>query len=642
MIRPRRSGVWERVRAGFRACSPWRLVQRLPGFSLVERRLAENPNVQRAREWFQSNVGPITWARLAALIRGLPRMTWDVILANSWLSLTLVVSAATILAMGIVIIMPGYTSPLSRLYTSKFGYGSLLRKLRKPFPVTATYPRRRTLSRTCLGEGLVRSEPLVVSIVPMGTILKSHVREGDFVRKGQLLAEIDSTKADIKADAARAALATAKAELERVRIGSAYVLEKERPERDQIRLQAVQRAADLQRQMIRINQRLAAKGYASREEQLKQEIDLVKLEAEIKEALFNLRMSEKGVSQSLVVAESAVAEAELALRHRLHELKEYKVYAIADGRIERCLVHEGEYNQDPGKPGFLIAAGSWFEANFDQGAFRRVNVEDRAEVRLEAYPERVLPGTVTWVNPFVTYELGGPESTRPIRPMGTGAPEWPATFAVRIQIENAPEARPIPGMTGFAIIVAKSEVLTLPREAVSAITGGKGIVFLVDGDDFVPQEVTLGLIDGDYIEVRDGLTERDQVLRDGHQVLEKGDKIRIQADPDEAIVEDDSGPRKGPRLTGTATPAPVRAGPDAKENDHALPGGQGTGGPGRIAPDRRGAQALDVGARRLPDAGGRNPDLHVAGTPISDPISRDLRLLRHRDGIRPRLASSDE
>lgn len=603
---------------------------RLPRFR-IGRGLLGLSAVVRAREWTEAKLGPMTRPRLVAIVRGLPRAAWAVVLANSWFSLTLVVSAATILAMGIVIIMPGYTSPLSRLYTSKFGYGSLLRKLRKPFPVTATYPARRVLSRTCLGEGLIRSEPLVVSIVPMGTILKSHVRDGDLVKKGQLLAEIDSTKADIKAEAARAALATARAELERVKIGSAYVLEKERPERDQIRLEAVKRAAELQRQMIGINQRLAAKGYASREAQLKQEIDLVRIEAEIKEALFNLSMSEKGVSQSLVVAESAVTEAELALKHRLHELKEYKVYAIADGRIERCLVHEGEYNQDPGKPGYLIAAGRWFEANFDQGAFRRVHEGDRAEIRLEAYPDRILDGHVSWVNPFVTYELGGPESTRPIRPMGTGAPEWPATFAVQIQLGSVADAPPIPGMTGFAIIVATSEVLTLPREAVSAITGGKGMVYLVDGDDFVPHEVTLGLIDGDYIEVRHGLTERDQVLRDGHQVLEKGDKIRIEPGPEEAIAETD---------TGAKTPTAGTLG--VKEKTNALPAGEGPGGPGGLGVDRRGVPALDVGARSVPDEGRRNPDLHLAGAPISDPVSRDLRRLRGGHGVRSRLASSDK
>jgi Cu(I)/Ag(I) efflux system membrane fusion protein len=193
-------------------------------------------------------------------------------------------------------------------------------------------------------------------------------------------------------------------------------------------------------------------------------------------------------------------------------------------------MHEGEYNQDPGKPGFLVAMEGWFEANFDQGSFPRIRVDEKAEIRLEAYPDRFFSGRVFWVNPFVNYDLGGPESTRPIRPMGTGAPEWPATFAARIRLELA-DTEIAPGMTGFCVIRGETEVNCLPREAVSAITGNKGIVYLVRGDRFEPREVTLGLVAGDWIEIRGGLRESDEVILDGYQVLEPEDHVRIVADP---------------------------------------------------------------------------------------------------------------
>ena len=199
--------------------------------------------------------------RLGRLLRPLPGYVLRLVLKNSWISLALVVTAVTVATLGIVVVLPGYTSPSSRLYTSKFGYGTLQRKLRRPFAVTSTRPARRVLTRSCLGEGLVRSEPLVVSIVPMGKIKKLHVKDGDFVTKGQLLAEIDSTKAEIKADAARAALATAKAELERVRIGSAYVLTYERPKLDAIKKNAAEKALAIETELQQINIDLAKKGY---------------------------------------------------------------------------------------------------------------------------------------------------------------------------------------------------------------------------------------------------------------------------------------------------------------------------------------------------------------------------------------------
>ena len=502
--------------------------------------------------------------RALGFLRQAPRLAVQVVRNNTWISLMLVVATVTILAVLVTIVMPGYTSPMSRLYTSKFGYGSVLRKMHRPFPVTATRPVRRVLGRTSVGEGLIRSEPIVVAIVPMGIIRRLYVRAGDLVEKGQLLAEVDSTKAEIKVNAARAALETAKAELERVRIGSAYVLANERPERDKIRLDTAEREFDIQKKLQEINLRLADKGYALKQDILRQDLLLTQAQSAIREMKFNLGMSRLGVSQSVVIAEAAVRDAELALEHRSFELREYKIFCIAAGRVERCLVHEGEYNQDPGKPGFLIASGSWFEANFDQSVYRRIRVDDRAEVRLEAAPDRALPGKVTLINPFVSYDLGGPETLRPVRPMGTGSPEWPATFAVRIQVQAPPEVPVLPGMTGFASVKAESEVTCLPREATFALTAGKGMVYLVEGSKFRPHEVTLGVIDGDFIEVRDGLGLGDLVIADGHQVLQPGDQIRVIPTP------------------GTKS--------------DALPGVASDGRPGGIPPAGGGRQAVDGGA----------------------------------------------
>jgi hypothetical protein len=241
-------------------------------------------------------------------------------------------------------------------------------------------------------------------------------------------------------------------------------------------------------------------------------------------------MSTRGIKHSIAIAEANVKEMELALKHRQTELKEYKILSNADGVVERCLIHEGEYNQDPGKPGFLVAMDGWFEANFDQGSFNRLRVDEKAEIRLEAYPDRFFVGRVIWVNPFVNYDLGGPESTRPIRPMGTGAPEWPATFAARIQLDPTTVSI-APGMTGFCVIRSKQEVNCLPREAVSAVTGGKGIVYLIHGNRFEPHEVILGIIDGDWIQIREGLDESDEVILDGYQVLEPTDQIQIVRSP---------------------------------------------------------------------------------------------------------------
>ena len=225
-----------------------------------------------------------------------------------------------------------------------------------------------------------------------------------------------------------------------------------------------------------------------------------------------------------------VREAELVAQLRASELEEFRVLSPTDGVLERCLVHAGEYNSYQGRPAFSVAAGGWFEAHFDQGTIGQFHTGDRVEVRLEALDGRTLEGRVTAIHPFVHYRLGGPEADRPIRPMGTGAPEWPATYRVRIRILDPKESLEfplVPGLTGFARIVRETACLAIPHASITAVSGGKGLVHLVHGGHFELREVTIGVTDGDWTEIRAGLSQDDRVIVEGHQVLMPGDRIDV-------------------------------------------------------------------------------------------------------------------
>jgi multidrug efflux pump subunit AcrA (membrane-fusion protein) len=442
------------------------------------------------------------------------------------------VAVTGILASAVVVdlIIPGYTHPSNRMYTSRFGYSELLRVQGRPFPVTTARPEPRVLSRTFLGEGVVRSEPILVPIVPMGRILNVRVAEGDPVRKGQLLAEVDTTRGSINLEAARSALETATAELERIRIGSSYILQFERPNVAAIRLDAAKQSVTTFDYIVAMQERLMARGYHWPLLMCQQQLNAIQLRAESQTAESMFGMAGKGKEQSLLIGAQAVHEAELAVRLRNSELDDYKVYSPVDGVLERCLVHAGEYNQAMGRPAFLVTTGTWFEAQFDQTTFGRFRVGDRAEVRLEAWSDRVFGGLIIAIHPFVSYNLGGPETERPIRPLGTGAPEWPATYAVRIQVDDpkiAPEVPIVPGLTGFARVMLKSESLAILRAGVTAVSGGKGLAYVVVGDTFRPKDVSLGVTDGEWTAIRSGLALDDEVIVDGHYALMPGDRITV-------------------------------------------------------------------------------------------------------------------
>ena len=177
----------------------------------------------------------------------------------------------------------------------------------------------------------------------------------------------------------------------------------------------------------------------------------------------------------------------------------------------------------------ILASGLWFEANVDQTSLGQLALGNRVEVRLSAYQDRVLHGTVERIKPLVNFSLGGPETNRPIRPLGTGAPEWPATFAVRIKLEPD-QATIVPGLTGFARIINTRTSVCVPRGCVSATSGNRGIIYVVNEkeDGCVPRDVSVGWTDGGWVEVTSGLTEGEKIIVDGYQVLEPGDQIACE------------------------------------------------------------------------------------------------------------------
>jgi HlyD family secretion protein len=444
--------------------------------------------------------------------------------------LTLLLCAFT----GYFLIWPAYRNPIARMYTSKLGYSTILRKTGKGFPVKTALAGPREIEVRFLGEGLVQCEPVQVPMIGMARIEKVMFEEGDRVKAGDVVIKLDDSRIRNKISAAKAALETAQSELRRVAIGTVNVLEKERPDRERIRLKAMERESKILNQLLDMYKELSERNHIAEQSVLEKELEAVRATAAFQELQLNTNIAEEGLKESMLMAESSIREATLQVEHRELELLDYQSLAPVDGIVERVLVHEGEYNQDPGRPAMLLAAGLWFELYLDQTAVGQVEPGAKVEVRLAAFQNEVFPATVTKVRPMVNFSLGGPETNRPIRPLGTGSPEWPATFAVRA-VFDTPNKSIVPGLTGFGRVLLTRKSICVPQGAVTAISANRGIVFVVDetGMGFSPRNVTTAASDDRWIEITEGIVPGEQVIVDGYQVLEPGDRIVCEPYGDE-------------------------------------------------------------------------------------------------------------
>ena len=450
---------------------------------------------------------------------------------------------------------PGWLSPTNRTFLSRYGAAEVIRAAGKGFDVNSTVVRRRTFTVRYLGEGRIESDSLMVPLIPMSTITSLPVEVGDSVKEGALLAELDDSNAKVLLEAAEASVRKAEAELERVKGGTLYTQVMERPELGSVLYEQRQRERELADELLSVYEGLNEKGVVSRIELLGKEIEAARAAQQEREAEISLGASEQGRALAVTIAELAVEESIAVKNQRELHLQEHRVTSPADGVLREVLVRKGEFNRTPGKTGFVLSYGSWFEARLGQAALSGVSLGDQAIVRLEAYPGVEFSGVVELIHPFIDHDLGGPESTRPIRPRGTGTPEWPSTFRVRIRLTEELPVNMATGLTGFASIVVEREGFAIPTSAFEAIGGREGLVLKVSGDasppplavapdevsagspgrwvDWTPVRVVAGHTQDGWTEVLSGVSVGDEVFSEGHVGLREGDPVRVSR-PSEA------------------------------------------------------------------------------------------------------------
>lgn len=269
-------------------------------------------------------------------------------------------------------------------------------------------------------------------LVP-GRITRVSASLGDSVRRGQVLGVVASS--DVSA--ARARL-------------------------DQARARLTAAESTLRRQ-----QQLATEGIGAQR-------SLIDAEAQVGE----LRAEAEGLRRQLSVFGSGSA-GELALT------------ASIDGIVVAVHGTLGE-TATPDQPVFIVTDPTkvWVRGNVPELELARVQAGSAAVVRLHAFPDLAMPGTITYVAPALD------ERTR--------------SLPIRVTLQS-PDARLRSGLFGSIELVggsADERVLVVPAEAVATLDG-QNVVFVSAGEpnSFRPQPVLLGRRAGGLFEVRSGLDE---------------------------------------------------------------------------------------------------------------------------------------
>ena len=358
----------------------------------------------------------------------------------------------------------------------------------------------------------------------MGRIVELNVREGQAVRRGDVLLRIDPTQYEAAVSRARAAVSEALAREAQARAN----------------LLQAERAFERYQQLAKANAQLVSR----------QQIEDAQTQVAVQTEQF--RAAQFGVAQS----RSGLEEAQ-------DRLSKTVIRAPMDGVVTRLNVEEGETAivgtmNNAGSLLLTVADLATMEAvvKVDETDLPELHLGDSASLQIDAFPKQKFTGRVT--------EIGHSAIRSPEQQalQGAGGQGQAIDYEIVVTLDSPPATLRSDLSVSAEIITAKrQQVLSIPIIALTVREKGgtkplpneddaaqraaeamadeekgedqEGVFVVRSGKaEFVP--VTVGIAGKDHFEVLSGLSEKDSVVAGPYDVirtLEAGKKVRATGGP---------------------------------------------------------------------------------------------------------------
>jgi len=317
-----------------------------------------------------------------------------------------------------------------------------------------------------------------------GTVAVIRVREGERVRRGEVLLVLENPALSARARDARGTLS----ELEAERTSAAADLE------------AAKAEAERAKKTFESDRRLLSEGAITRAAAEADELAL----ANAQERLRAARARYESLTSSRVGL-SAASAAELSRRQ-----DELTVRAPADGVVYNLprrvgeSIEEGQVVASVADPDHLR-----LRVRVDQPDLPRIAAGQRLVVSFDGLPDRSWAGRVTQVSPGLR-ELGGRQVGEILGEIADPTSRLPPNASVNVQI----------------VVGEKKSALVVPRAAVNR-DGEKRFVWVFQDGRARRRDVALGLVGLSEVEIASGISDGDRVLLAGPVPLSEG--LRVTA-----------------------------------------------------------------------------------------------------------------
>jgi HlyD family secretion protein len=452
------------------------------------------------------------------------------------------------------VLWPTLHDPQSRIYGSSIGYPAIQRRLGHPIAVEAVVVGANALDESLAAPGQsIAAQEIDVRPEISGRVEAVLVKAGDRVRQGQPLLRLETTNGEAVVAQAQQNLLRSQAQLRTLQVETAGLVQQleteilvarrrlqdadhrlnendrfvaRQIERD---VRAAQARLESARDRLNSIRRLYDQGAVSLFQvqdaqdaytQRQQEYDAAEqgvffdqnhrfinrdfyLERQQSLHLLEQQLTLLRRTKALEIQDAAlaVAQDQLRLEDAERNLSRTVLSASVEGLISTVDVDAGDfYDLDDRRALMTLSRDVVFEAYVDQARLNAVQPGDPAIIRLVSYPGQIFQGTVTVVNPVVETEgfrLGKTDISNQY------------TYSVQIRIDNLEMP---PGLQGFVQFSQDKQALIVPESAVTHLSGGEGMVMVIEASQARVRRVQLGYRYDNQREIIAGLSAGERVI----------------------------------------------------------------------------------------------------------------------------------
>ncbi|MBZ5614970.1 MAG: efflux RND transporter periplasmic adaptor subunit [Acidobacteriia bacterium] len=398
--------------------------------------------------------------------------------------------------------------------------------------------QRQNLASVVSASGEIKPKTYVnIGANAFGKIIKLHIKEGDHVKKGQLLAQLENVQSSADVNATRASVQAAETDA----VAAEAALKTSLADLNRAKSDAVHAKLDWDRAQGLYGAALIAK----------QDYDLKKAAWESADA--GLAQAEARVAQAKAQEDSMekhITQNQATLT-RVSDVLEKTTYAAPfDGVITNLPVREGEtvvigIQNSPGSTLMTLADMSVItsEVKVDETDIVNVHLGQPADVTIDAIPRKIFHGVVSEIGNNAIVRSTGVATSQ-----ATSTSEEAKDFKVVVTLTDPPaDLRPGLSSTAKITTATRSSVLSIPIQALTVRTqadfvpkdGGKGSVeaatrapaeaskqkeevqgvFVIRKKKAEFVAVETGISGTTEIEITGGLQEGDEVITGSYKVL---------------------------------------------------------------------------------------------------------------------------